>query len=447
MSILGRLTGSELEHFVITHFYAHEDGILTEAETAIYRQHLASCSKCQTWIYKQQRFAEGLKSEAPPPAILTPAAAARIQQNITSRIRRAMIMNNIKSFVSATAAFVLLAVIVGFFLGQSYSNNQTEEPVATIQQAAPEPNLPTGTLDEQLVEAVREKDAATVESLLEAGADPNITSANGDPILKTAIFAVNSSMEVIELLVEHGADVNALDKDGNPLLPQVAQKPRPEVVQLLLDAGADVNTKMNANDGPTYFIDAPVLIHAVLGNQAEVVEVLIANGADVNLAERSYQDTALHLAAYGNRAEIVTILLEGGADPGQFNTFGAPLHFAAVNNSLDAIQALLDGGADVNILDGNDLTPMMTAIRDARPPLVAGLVSTFLANGADPNWQDKTGYTALHYAAREGRIEAISLLVEHGADLNLENNGGKTPLDLATNDTVIDLLIELGAEN
>ena len=73
------------------------------------------------------------------------------------------------------------------------------------------------------------------------------------------------------------------------------------------------------------------------------------------------------------------------------------------------------------------------------------LVTLLLEFGADPNLQNNVGNSALHQAARWNRIDEIQILVEFGALLDLQNNAGKTALDLAVNDRVIELLQELGA--
>ena len=68
-----------------------------------------------------------------------------------------------------------------------------------------------------------------------------------------------------------------------------------------------------------------------------------------------------------------------------------------------------------------------------------------LDSGADPNLQDNSGDSALHYAARTGKLEAIPILIEGGADVNLQNNQGQTPLDVAANDQIAEILREAGA--
>lgn len=51
-----------------------------------------------------------------------------------------------------------------------------------------------------------------------------------------------------------------------------------------------------------------------------------------------------------------------------------------------------------------------------------------LQQGAEINGRDPAGWTALHYAARQGVLEAVEFLLDNGADINSKNNAGYTPL-------------------
>jgi ankyrin repeat protein len=440
---------SDQEHLVISQYDAYQDRALTEAETTVYRQHLDTCSECRTWVENQVNIARQLANEAPAPAILSPAAAARIQQNVFSKMRRALIMNNVRTVTGAAVAFAVLALVVGTFVWQSRTLDTIDfvAQVPGFEAAAP-------VTDEQLIEAVNAKDAAAVEQLLKAGANANALDSSGDPMLKTAILRGQSggSAEIVELLLAHGADTNALDKGGNALLAFAAgPKGQVEIVQLLLDAGADVNGTLTGGSHVQPLIDQSALNEAAYNNNIEIVELLIAHGADVNLAEKNYNWTALDGAAYYDYPEIIRVLLENGADPNPLNTWGVggtPLHIAAELRHVAAAQELLDGGADVDLQDGSGLTPMMVGIKDGGWTDLTKIVTLFLDRGADPNLQAHIGNAALHYAAREGKNGVIPILIENGASVDLQNNVGNTALHEAAKRSqfeAITLLIENGA--
>ena len=278
--MFSKTLASDQEHLVISQYDAYQDGALTEAETTLYRQHLDTCSECRIWAENQVNIARQLANEAPAPAILSPAAAARIQQNVSSKMRRALIMNNVRTVTGGAVAFAVLALVVGIFVWQSRTLNtidfveQVVPEIDTDGQATPEIVAASAVTDEQLIEAVNAKDAAEVEKLLKAGANADAFDSTGDPILKAAIMQGNT--EIARLLVENGADVNATDKDGNALLGKAAYMGDLEIVQLMLDAGADANAMMKTGSGSDPGINVPVLQEAVNGNNSEIVELLIA---------------------------------------------------------------------------------------------------------------------------------------------------------------------------
>ena len=156
--------------------------MLTEAQTAAFRRHLDTCPQCRTWAENQVQITRQLISEASPPATLSPAAVARIQQNVFSRMRRALIMNNVRTVAGATAAVAVLALIVVFFVWQNRTLNtvgiveqvvpqlpaveQVIPEVDMAAQATAEPAAVETITDEQLFEAVSAADAAAVERLL-----------------------------------------------------------------------------------------------------------------------------------------------------------------------------------------------------------------------------------------------------------------------------------------
>ena len=163
MHILKRLSGLKEKHPVIRQFDAFQDGMLTRTETAVYQQHLATCLECQNWVERQTSISQLLKNEAAPPALLSPAATARVHKNISNYMRRIMIMSNIKTFVSATA--VLAVLIVGFFFWQSTTPDTLEPAISQLEPIAvtrvEQPAEPTVALPTKLIEYANVNDTST----------------------------------------------------------------------------------------------------------------------------------------------------------------------------------------------------------------------------------------------------------------------------------------------
>ena len=99
------------------------------------------------------------------------------------------------------------------------------------------------------------------------------------------------------------------------------------------------------------------------------------------------------------------------------------------------LSCLVENGADVNALIDNDHTPLMIASRKSRVNAVTFLVE----HGADMDLQDKKGKTALHYAVRCDSPEVAQKLLTLGAT-QLKNSQGLTPLLSASNKCNISVL-------
>ena len=136
---------------------------------------------------------------------------------------------------------------------------------------------------------------------------------------------VGNVADVKELLAQRPQLIGARDTFGGTPLHVAAASGRWGVVEVLVAQGADVNA--TASNGVT-----PLHLAASLGHQ-KVAELLLANGADVNAADPEWKVTALHSAAGFGRRQMVELLLAKGADVNARNTYGqTPLDVAVCKN-------------------------------------------------------------------------------------------------------------------
>lgn len=255
-----------------------------------------------------------------------------------------------------------------------------------------------------LVTAVRSKSRATVERLIgDDFALIQLRDAAGSTLLHHA--AGFGALDMMALLLDRGADVNAKNRRGStPLHWAVHDQAK---VRLLLSRGATVNSKQN--EGRT-----PLFLAASLANSIDTIRLLLAKGADPDIATANRQ---------------------------------TPLMAAAALGSVDAVRLLLDADAAVDAKNGAGETALMLAAGDGNPDAVALL----LARGADARVRSKRNETALGNAATAGVEHTVRLLVEAGADVNVRNIRGYSPLMLAaSSDTipagVVKLLLQKGAD-
>ncbi len=195
--------------------------------------------------------------------------------------------------------------------------------------------------------------------------------------------------------------------DGASLLIDAAERGDVAAVRRLLTAGADP-------DGRGYKVNSVPLTRA---KSPEIVELLLAAGADVNAVD-SVGTTPLGWAVGLGKMENVRCLLRAGADVSP-NPPATPPLFHASNLGMAA--QLIAAGADVNQGSAAEGTPLMRAAARGNRELA----ELYLGLGADVNARDGRGNTALHVARSESMVD---LLKNNGAEPSLLNNRGETPL-------------------
>ena len=168
-----------------------------------------------------------------------------------------------------------------------------------------------------------------------------LLAAPSDTPVADAVRAGDNA--ALRSLLTQGVDVNAAQGDGMTALHWAAYKVDVETAEILLYAGANVRaaTRINAM--------TPLILAAQTGSAA-MIEALLENGADPNLAMTT-GTTPLMLAAAAGIADAVTTLIEAGAEvDATENAQGqTALMFAASFNRDDAIKVLMENGADVKL--------------------------------------------------------------------------------------------------
>jgi ankyrin repeat protein len=350
--------------------------------------------------------------------------------------------------------------------------------------------------------------AAMIEKLVKAGADPNAPlSASGDTALMLA--ARTGTTDAIKVLLETGANVNAKETWGGttPLMFAASER-HPAAVRMLIERGADVSARSNfvaAANGRGFEGRTPSaprtsqaveefasgwltpLMFAAREGDVESARLLVGAGADVNAIAADGKD-ALGLAIFNGNYELASFLVDNKSKVNQADTQGfTPLFWAVDRRNMETapnfpwmvtadplplIRKLLDAGANPNALVNNTPRARMRAgsprIVFATPLMRAAfsgdldLVKLLLAKGADPNVRSKDYETMLEAAAGLGfiqgyskgkpsaeRLEVVKLFVALGADVNAADDYGITALMAAANMgdvAIIQYLVDRGAD-
>ncbi|BAO99793.1 ankyrin repeat domain-containing protein [Wolbachia endosymbiont of Cimex lectularius] len=160
-----------------------------------------------------------------------------------------------------------------------------------------------------------------------------------------------------------------------------------------------------------------LLYYAVQEGNLYLARLLVKEDVDVNTKDNE-DLTPLHAAAISNAKDVAEFLVDNGADvDARDNIDWTPLHTAAFFDAEDVAELLISKGANIRARNNKNKAPFEIA---------QGEVVTFLAVA-----KGNSGNTLLHYAAKEGNLDLIELLIKEGADINARNNDNKTPFKLA----------------
>ncbi|KAA0203326.1 hypothetical protein HAZT_HAZT007796 [Hyalella azteca] len=213
---------------------------------------------------------------------------------------------------------------------------------------------------------------------------------------------------------------------------------------MLLDNGANPNLQDQRGNTPLH--------SAVSGSHAEIINILLDNGADTsipnheNMVFKHIVKDVLVKTVHEGKVAQVTALLKSNADPDTRDAFGTPLIcVAAFNKDLLIVDALLEAGANPDLCSTDS---QKTALHYAAFWEDLFITKSLLDKKAKINPVDRLGNTPLHEAAREGHVDLITMLTGRMAPLNGLNLEGNTPLHVAAKagqTTVVEMLLEKGA--
>ncbi|MDY6786618.1 MAG: ankyrin repeat domain-containing protein, partial [candidate division WOR-3 bacterium] len=304
-----------------------------------------------------------------------------------------------------------------------------------------------------IVNKIKSKANDSKEDAYNSGVSPvdaNIRDINGN----TPIFYARTP-GMIKLLIKYGADVNAVNKFGETPLCYTTKL---QYAELLIDAGADIQMKTNAGISVCEYMGK--LSHRKLSSAEELLfkyvkddkvravqelmklgvdanvrdkkgdtplffvrsaamtELLLERGADVNAIGLN-NDTPIFTAGRygGDRAGIIKLLISAGAKVNFMNASGENPLFTA--KSLEVVNMLIEAGARTDIRN-NEAKSLLFFSEDIE------IMKRYLEAGVDVNARESfTGYRMLHLAES---AEEAQMLIDNGAEVNVKNMFGDTPL-------------------
>ena len=193
-----------------------------------------------------------------------------------------------------------------------------------------------------------------LEVLVNAGANLNIKALDSTTPLHHCSQVSNE--RVCEFLLKNGADVNAEDFICRTPMHAAARNRHANVVEILNKYGGIINVQDKYGYTPLHY--------AAMYDNDVAVKSLLECGANFSVRCFVNKLSPLHLAAERDDPDIIDILIAAGADVNCVDRYGAtPLHYAACEGIADVTEALLRNGADINVVDELGKTPLSVALK------------------------------------------------------------------------------------
>jgi ankyrin repeat protein len=324
-----------------------------------------------------------------------------------------------------------------------------------------------------LYKAINVDNYETVESLIRGTSDINTTEA--------LIYAAEKGKsKSASILIENGADINIKNKEGNTALIYAAENKNSDLAKILIENGADINIKNK--EGKTAL--------AIASNDTEFYGKLIHEVANKITKDKTERSTTFLIPSLTQSqqegveknnslgslpADILEKIAGHDLTPNhQKETLSQALSISIslyksgrieITDLEEHITSLKTAEVDLNIKNEKGNTTLMEAVKNisrnnnsngyiVQNPterlnhINQSLAEILIENGANLDIQNNNGYTALIYAAENENLDLAKKLIDSGANLDIQDNQGYTALmEAATcnNSDLTEKLIDSGA--
>ena len=289
-----------------------------------------------------------------------------------------------------------------------------------------------------LLFACRSGSLDVVKLLVRAGAEVRVTNYEGDTGLSLAVY--HGHTDVVRYLAGlKEVELDHANNHGQTALRVAVEHKRADLVEVLIDAGAEIEARDSKGR-------SPLSVAAYLG-QLVIVKQLVRAGAELGTVDAEGR-TCLHIAASCRNTDMVRYLVglpEMGVNHVDTNGCTA-LHAAAQRGYADVVQVLVDAQADIETRDNKGHSPLLSACASHSDSGQLVIVKQLIRAGADVSTVSRQRRTCLHLAASYGLPDIVRYLVGlPEVDVNHVDTNGRTALHDASVD-VVQVLVDVGAD-
>ena len=276
-----------------------------------------------------------------------------------------------------------------------------------------------------------------VKLLIERGADTTIEDELGGTAMLRASDEGNTA--VVQMMLKYSVDFRNIDKLGRTILHGACANGHSDIARLLVDAGHDINPCGDRGETPLH--------DAGREGYVTLTETLLELGADPLIKDHSGRTPRLVAAQKGNK-DVAQLLAERehqlGHDDGEIDESSLPAWSVVELNRSDLLEALISRNGDLNESDPDTSD---TALHIATASNNITVLEQLLEAGANPDLINRFGKTPLKLAALNGNIEVTKLLLKHNAkvDIDDETESALTFAQAYQNFEVAVILIKAGA--